>query len=97
LKISTYASPKNISKAAPVKVGKGIYEVGSTVRVFAEKTLLGEICKEAKEQFFKDIFFNYCNKESYGVEGQLSISTEYLEDFAKTYFTQYEFCRICAL
>ena len=50
-----------------------------------------------REQFFKEIFFNYFNKENYGVKGQLSISSEYLEDFAKTYYTVYEFCRICAL
>jgi hypothetical protein len=50
-----------------------------------------------KDIFFKDIFFNYYNKENYGVAGQLSISTEYLEDFAKTYYTVYEFCRLCAL
>ena len=61
------------------------------------RTPKGEVHNNAKKQFFKDIFFNYYNKESYGVEGQLSISTEYLEDFAKTYFTLYEFCRICAL
>ena len=61
------------------------------------KTLVGEARDEAKRQFFKDIFFNYYNKENYGVAGQLSISTEYLEDFAKTYYTVYEFCRICAL
>ena len=60
------------------------------------KTLVGEARDEAKRQFFKDIFFNYYNKENYGVAGQLSISSEYLEDFAKTYYTVYEFCRICA-
>ena len=31
------------------------------------------------------------------MNGQLSISSKYLEDFAKTYYTIYEFCRICAL
>ncbi len=61
------------------------------------KTLVGETRDQAKRQFFKDIFFNYYNKENYGVKGQLSISSEYLEDFAKTYYTVYEFCRICAL
>ena len=91
------ASPENISQTASIQVGEGIYNVGSTVRVSGAKTLVGEERKEAKEKFFKDIFFNYYNKENYGVEGQLSISTEYLEDFAKTYYTVYEFCRLCAL
>jgi hypothetical protein len=91
------ASPENISQTASIQVGEGIYEVGSTDRVSGAKTLVGEERKEVKEQFFKEIFFNYYNKENYGVEGQLSISTEYLEDFAKTYYTVYEFCRICAL
>ena len=91
------ASPENISQTASIQVGEGIYNVGSTVRVSGAKTLVGEERKEAKEQFFKEIFFNYYNKENYGLEGQLSISTEYLEDFAKTYYTVYEFCRICAL
>ena len=91
------ASLENISQAASIQVGEGIYEVGSTVRVSGAMTLVGEERKDAKEKFFKDIFFNYYNKENYGVEGQLSISTEYLEDFAKTYYTIYEFCRICAL
>jgi hypothetical protein len=91
------ASPENISQTASIQVGEGIYDVGSTVRVSGAKTLVGEERKEAKEQFFKDIFFNYYNKENYGVKGQLSISSEYLEDFANTYYTVYEFCRICAL
>jgi hypothetical protein len=30
------------------------------------------------------------------VKVQLSISSEYLEDFAKTYYTVFDFCRICA-
>ena len=91
------ASPKNISQSASVQVGEDIYEVGGYTRVSGAKTLVGEARDEAKRQFFKDIFFNYYNKENYGVAGQLSISTEYLEDFAKTYYTVYEFCRICAL
>ena len=91
------ASPENISQTASIQVGEGIYNVGSTVRVSGAKTLVGEERKEAKEKFFKDIFFNYYNKENYGVEGQLSISSEYLEDFAKTHYTVYEFCRLCAL
>ena len=91
------ASPENISQTASIQVGEGIYNVGSTVRVSGAKTLVGEERKEAKEKFFKDIFFNYYNKENYGVEGQLSISSEYLEDFAKTHNTVYEFCRLCAL
>jgi hypothetical protein len=91
------ASPENISQNASVQVGEDVYEVGGYARVFGTKTLVGEARKEAKEQFFKDIFFNYYNKENYGVKGQLSISSEYLEDFAKTYYTVYEFCRICAL
>ena len=91
------ASPENISQNASVQVGEDVYEVGGYARVSGTKTLVGEARKEAKEQFFKDIFFNYYNKENYGVKGQLSISSEYLEDFAKTYYTVYEFCRICAL
>ena len=91
------ANPENISQNASVQVGEDVYEVGGYARVSGTKTLVGEARKEAKEQFFKDIFFNYYNKENYGVKGQLSISSEYLEDFAKTYYTVYEFCRICAL
>ena len=91
------ASPKNISQSASVQIGEDIYEVGGYTRVSGAKTLVGEARDEAKRQFFKDIFFNYYNKENYGVAGQLSISTEYLEDFAKTYYTVYEFCRLCAL
>lgn len=91
------ASPKNISQSASVQVVEDVYGVGGYARVSGAKTLVGEARKEAKEQFFKDIFFNYYNKENYGVQGQLSISSEYLEHFAKTYYTVYEFCRICAL
>ena len=91
------ASPKNISQSASVQIGEDIYEVGGYTRVSGAKTLAGEARDEAKRQFFKDIFFNYYNKENYGVAGQLSISTEYLEDFAKTYYIVYEFCRLCAL
>lgn len=91
------ASPDNISQNASVQVGEDVYEVGGYARVSGAKTLVGKARKEAKEQFFKDIFFNYYSKENYGVKGQLSISSEYLEDFAKTYYTVYEFCRICAL
>jgi hypothetical protein len=91
------ASPKNISQSASVQVVEDVYGVGGYARVSGAKTLVGEARKEAKEQFFKDIFFNYYNKENYGVKGQLSISSEYLEHFAKTYYTVYEFCRICAL
>jgi hypothetical protein len=65
--------------------------------VSGSKTLIGEQRDDAKRLFFKEIFFNYFNKENYGVKGQLSISSEYLEGFAKTYYTVYEFCRICAL
>jgi hypothetical protein len=90
------ASPENISQNASVQVGEDVYEVGGYARVSGAKTLVGEARKEAKEQFFKDIFFNYYNKENYGVKGQLSISSEYLEEFVKTYYTVYEFCRICA-
>ena len=90
------ASPKNISQTASIQVGKDIYEIGNTVRISGSKTLVGEARNQMKEQFFKDIFFNYYNKENYGMNGQLSISSKYLEDFAKTYYTVYEFCRICA-
>ncbi|MDA9051893.1 hypothetical protein N9H61_04690, partial [Schleiferiaceae bacterium] len=72
-------------------------QVGGYTRVSGAKTLVGEARDQAKRQFFKDIFFNYYNKENYGVKRQLSVSSEYLEDFAKTYYTVYEFCRICAL
>lgn len=91
------SSPENISQSASVQVGEDVYEVGGYTRVSGAKTLVGEARKEAKEQFFKDIFFNYYNKENHADKGQLSISSEYLEDFAKTYYTVYEFCRICAL
>ena len=91
------SSPENISQSASVQVGEDVYEVGGYTRGSGAKTLVGEARKEAKEQFFKDIFFNYYNKENHADKGQLSISSEYLEDFAKTYYTVYEFCRICAL
>ena len=90
------ANPENISQNAYMQVGDEVYLVHSSARISGSKTLVGEQRDQAKRQFFKDIFFNYYNKENYGVQGQLSISTEYLEDFAKTYFTVYEFCRICA-
>ena len=90
------ASPENISQNAYIQVGDEVYLTHSSARLSGSKTLVGEARDQAKKQFFKDIFFNYYNKENYGVKGQLSISSEYLEDFAKTYFTVYEFCRICA-
>ena len=90
------ANPVNISQNAYMRVGDEVYLVHSSTRISGSKTLVGEQRDQAKRQFFKDIFFNYYNKENYGVKGQLSISSEYLEDFAKTYFTVYEFCRICA-
>ena len=90
------ASPKNISQNAYMQVGDEAYLVHTSARLSGSKTLVGEARDQAKRQFFKDIFFNYYNKENYGVKGQLSISSEYLEDFAKTYYTVYEFCRICA-
>ena len=90
------ANPENVSQNAYMQVGGEVYLVHKSARVSGSKTLVGEAREQAKRQFFKDIFFNYYNKENYGVKGQLSISSEYLEDFAKTYFTVYEFCRICA-
>jgi hypothetical protein len=80
-----------------MQVGDEAYLVHTSARLSGSKTLVGEARDHAKRQFFKDIFFNYYNKENYGVKGQLSISSEYLEDFGKTYYTVYEFCRICAL
>ena len=90
------ANPENISQNAHMQVGDEAYLVHTSARLSGSKTLVGEARDQAKRQFFKDIFFNYYNKENYGVKGQLSISSEYLEDFAKTYYTVYEFCRICA-
>ena len=91
------ANPENISQNAYIQVGDEVYLTHSSARLSGSKTLIGEAREKAKRQFFKDIFFNYYNKENYGVKGRLSISSEYLEDFAKTYYTVYEFCRICAL
>ena len=91
------ANPENISQNAYMQVGDEVYLTHSSARMSGSKTLVGEARDQAKKQFFKDIFFNYYNKENYGVNGQLSISSEYLEDFAKTYYTVHEFCRICAL
>lgn len=91
------ANPENISQNAYIQVGDEVYLTHSSARLSGSKTLIGEAREKAKRQFFKDIFFNYYNKENYGAKGQLSISSEYLEDFAKTYYTVYEFCRICAL
>ena len=90
------ANPENISQNAYIQVGDEVYLVHSSARISGSKTLVGEQRDEAKRLFFKEIFFNYFNKENYGVKGQLSISSEYLGDFAKTYYTVYEFCRICA-
>ena len=90
------ANPENISQNAYMQVDDEVYLVHSSSRISGSKTLVGEQRDQAKRLFFKEIFFNYFNKENYGVMGQLSISSEYLEDFAKTYFTVYEFCRICA-
>jgi len=90
------ANPENISQNAYMQVGDEVYLVHSSARISGSKTLVGEQRDKAKRLFFKEIFFNYFSKENYGVKGQLSISSEYLEDFAKTYFTVYEFCRICA-
>ena len=91
------ANPENISQNAYIQVGDEVYLTHSSARVSGSKTLVGEQRDQAKRQFFKDIFFNYYNKENYGVKGQLSISSDYLADFKKTYYTIYEFCRICAL
>jgi hypothetical protein len=90
------ANPENISQNAYMQVGDEAYLVHTSARLSGSKTLVGEARDQAKRQFFKDIFFNYYNKENYGVKGQLSISSEYLEDFGKTYYTVFEFCRICA-
>ena len=91
------ANPENISQNAYMQVGDEVYLVHSCARLSGSKTLVGEQRDKAKRLFFKEIFFNYFNKENYGVKGQLSISSEYLGDFAKSYYTVYEFCRICAL
>jgi len=91
------ANPENISQNAYIQVGDEVYLTHSSARVSGSETLIGEQRDDAKKLFFKEIFFNYFNKENYGVKGQLSISSEYLEGFAKTYYTVYEFCRICAL
>ena len=91
------ANPENISQNAYMQVGDEVYLVHNSARVSGSKTLVGEQRDEAKRLFFKEIFFNYFNKENYGIQGQLSISSEYLGDFKKTYYTVYEFCRICAL
>ena len=91
------ANPQNISQNAHIQVGDEVYLVHSSARLSGSKTLVGEQRDKGKRLFFKEIFFNYFNKENYGVKGQLSIRSEYLEDFAKTYYTVYEFCRICAL
>ena len=90
------ANPENISQNAFMQVGDHVHLTHSSARISGSKTLVGEAREKAKRQFFKDIFFNYYNKENYGIKGQLSVSSEYLEDFAKTYYTVYEFCRICA-
>ena len=90
------ANPENITQNAFMQVGDVVYLTHSSASISGSKTLVGEARDQAKRQFFKDIFFNYYNRENYGVKGQLSISSEYLEDFAKTYYTVYEFCRICA-
>jgi hypothetical protein len=90
-------NPENISQNAYMQVGDQVYLVHSSARISGSKTLVGEQRDQAKRQFFKDIFFNYYNKENFGIQGQLSISSEYLDDFKKTYYTIYEFCRICAL
>ncbi|MGC6430343.1 MAG: hypothetical protein ACON5F_04810 [Jejuia sp.] len=90
------ANPENISQNAYMQVGDEVYLVHSSARISGSKTLVGEKRDQAKRQFFKDIFFNYYNKENYGIQGQLSINSEYLGDFKKTYYTIYEFCRICA-
>jgi len=90
------ANPENIAQNAYMAVGDEVYLTHSSARLSGSKTLVGEARDQAKRQFFKDIFFNYYNKENYGVKGQHSISSEYLEDFAKTYYTVYEFCRIFA-
>ena len=91
------AKPANISQNAYLQVGDEVYLSHSHTRLPGSKALVGEERKEAKKKFFRDIFYSYYIKENYGVKGQLSISSKYLEDFAKTYYTVYEFCRICAL
>ena len=91
------ANPENISQNAYMQVDDEVHLVHSSARISGSTTLVGEARDQAKRQFFKDIFFNYYIKENYGIDGRLSISSEYLEDFAKTYYTVYEFCRICAL
>jgi hypothetical protein len=91
------ANPENISQNAYMQVDDEVYLVHSSSRMSGSKTLVGEQRDDAKRLFFKEIFFNYFNKENYGVKGQLSISSEYLDNFKKTYYTVYEFCRICAL
>jgi len=89
--------PKNITQEVSTQVDDEIYSVHSSTRVSGSKTLIGEAREKKKKRFFKEVFFNYYKKENYGVKGQLSISSEYLGDFKKTYYTVYEFCRICAL
>ena len=72
------ASPENIAQNAYMAVGDEVYLTHNSARLSGSKTLVGKARKEAKEQFFKDIFFNYYNKENYGVNGQLSISSDVL-------------------
>ena len=88
--------PENISQNAYMQVGDEVYLVHSSARLSGSKTLVGEARDEAKSSSSRIYSSTTTTRENYGVKGQLSISSEYLEDFAKTYYTVYEFCRICA-
>ena len=90
------ASPKNLSQTASKQLNTETLEIGGYRRVSGAKNLIGEERERAKKKFFKEIFFNYFNKENSGSEQQLSVSSEYLKDFYQNYPSVAEFCRICA-
>ena len=90
------ASPENLAQTASVELLKGLEQTGGYSRVAGMKNLVGEERDKAKKKFFKEIFFNYFNKENASLNSDRLIGSAFLDSFYKSYPTVAEFCRICA-
>lgn len=90
------ASPENLGQTASKHLLEGVEHTGGYSRISGMKNLVGEERDRAKKKFFKEIFFNYFNKENASLNSDQVVSSAYLDSFYKSYPTVAEFCRICA-
>ncbi len=90
------ASPENLAQTASKQLSEDIEHTCGYSRISGMKNLVGEEREKAKKKFFKEIFFNYFNKENAELNRDRLVSSAYLDSFYKSYPTVAEFCRICA-